>query len=415
MRGEHDRVRAPVRREHLGAGARGGEARQREPAAELQHPRAGARRLRVQRAGERGPARPQPRPPRGSGRPAAASSSRSASQSTGWTTCRPAGSRVRTWTSSSGAGSDDDSTPRSAARRSASEARRAASAAVIPCTVVRPWRQAASHPLGDGGTGRHRAASGVHGTDALPRARWPSPSPAAGAQAAEHQAGGPRRAEHRPRPRRRPRLDPAALHAGGPAPAARGVTLERFYVADSLCCTSRASMLAGRYPHNTRVRTNVSPTGRLHSRGRATTAPARSFAVGLVRRGLPHRDVRQVPQRLPGRRAARPGWTRLAGRLRRVPRLRLRLLRQRHAGALRQRADGLRDRRHRPRRRPVHPRLGRGGRAVHGAARHVHAAHADGAGAQARAAPATRPAAGRRRVRPARSATRRAGSARAPR
>ena len=40
-----------------------------------------------------------------------------------------------------------------------------------------------------------------------------------------------------------------------------GATLERFYVADSLCCTSRASMFAGRYPHNTHVRSNVPPTG----------------------------------------------------------------------------------------------------------------------------------------------------------
>ena len=40
-----------------------------------------------------------------------------------------------------------------------------------------------------------------------------------------------------------------------------GATFKRFYVADSLCCTSRASLFAGRYPHNTHVRSNVPPTG----------------------------------------------------------------------------------------------------------------------------------------------------------
>ena len=35
-----------------------------------------------------------------------------------------------------------------------------------------------------------------------------------------------------------------------------GVTLEQFVVSASLCCVSRASILTGRYPHNTRVLTN---------------------------------------------------------------------------------------------------------------------------------------------------------------
>lgn len=41
----------------------------------------------------------------------------------------------------------------------------------------------------------------------------------------------------------------------------RGLTFNRFFVADSLCCTSRASIFTGRYPHNTGVRTNFPPLG----------------------------------------------------------------------------------------------------------------------------------------------------------
>ncbi|MFD0691535.1 sulfatase family protein [Actinomadura fibrosa] len=40
-----------------------------------------------------------------------------------------------------------------------------------------------------------------------------------------------------------------------------GLTFDNFFVADSLCCTSRATILTGRYPHNTGVRTNFPPDG----------------------------------------------------------------------------------------------------------------------------------------------------------
>ena len=40
-----------------------------------------------------------------------------------------------------------------------------------------------------------------------------------------------------------------------------GMSFDRYIVTDSLCCPSRASILTGRYPHSTGVRTNVLPFG----------------------------------------------------------------------------------------------------------------------------------------------------------
>lgn len=41
----------------------------------------------------------------------------------------------------------------------------------------------------------------------------------------------------------------------------RGATFKRYFVADSLCCPSRASIFTGRFPHDTGVYTNVGPAG----------------------------------------------------------------------------------------------------------------------------------------------------------
>jgi N-acetylglucosamine-6-sulfatase len=41
----------------------------------------------------------------------------------------------------------------------------------------------------------------------------------------------------------------------------RGVSFTRYFVTDSLCCPSRASIFTGRFPHNTKVFTNTAPDG----------------------------------------------------------------------------------------------------------------------------------------------------------
>ncbi len=64
----------------------------------------------------------------------------------------------------------------------------------------------------------------------------------------------------------------------------RGETFGNYFVTDSLCCPSRASILTGRFPHDTRVFDNSPPEGGyrvFHERGEE----AQTFAVALQRRG----------------------------------------------------------------------------------------------------------------------------------
>ena len=90
-----------------------------------------------------------------------------------------------------------------------------------------------------------------------------------------------------------------------------GTTLRRYFVTDSLCCPSRASIFTGRYPHSTGVLHE-------HAAGRRLRRVPPDRGAEHVRHqpaggGLPDRADGQVPQRLRaarrGRRFVPPGWT----------------------------------------------------------------------------------------------------------
>ncbi len=64
----------------------------------------------------------------------------------------------------------------------------------------------------------------------------------------------------------------------------QGMTFSNYFVADTLCCPSRASILTGKYPHNTGVLSNDPPTGGydvFNSRGNEQN----TFAVALKNSG----------------------------------------------------------------------------------------------------------------------------------
>ena len=77
-----------------------------------------------------------------------------------------------------------------------------------------------------------------------------------------------------------------------------GMTFRQFMVSDSLCCSSRATIFTGEFPHDTR-------RAQQHRRRTAATTPSTRAARSAERRDraaarrLPDRAVRQVPQRLP--------------------------------------------------------------------------------------------------------------------
>src|SRR6476646_9632764 len=58
-----------------------------------------------------------------------------------------------------------------------------------------------------------------------------------------------------------------------------GLTFTNYFVTDSLCCPSRASIFTGRYPHNHGVLTNTPPTGGFAAFRRG--AQSRTFATVL--------------------------------------------------------------------------------------------------------------------------------------
>lgn len=64
----------------------------------------------------------------------------------------------------------------------------------------------------------------------------------------------------------------------------RGLTFHNYYVSDSLCCPSRASIFTGDFPHDTHVFTNTPPTGgfgAFHTQGHEN----RSVNIALQRTG----------------------------------------------------------------------------------------------------------------------------------
>ncbi len=63
-----------------------------------------------------------------------------------------------------------------------------------------------------------------------------------------------------------------------------GLTFSNYFVSDSLCCPSRASIFTGNLPHDTRVYNNVPPEGGL-STFRARGEERHTFAVALKRAG----------------------------------------------------------------------------------------------------------------------------------
>jgi arylsulfatase A-like enzyme len=63
-----------------------------------------------------------------------------------------------------------------------------------------------------------------------------------------------------------------------------GLTFRQFVVADSLCCSSRATILTGSFPHNTHVLGNTAPHGG-YSAFRRFGAQRRSVAIALQRAG----------------------------------------------------------------------------------------------------------------------------------
>jgi arylsulfatase A-like enzyme len=87
-----------------------------------------------------------------------------------------------------------------------------------------------------------------------------------------------------------------------------GMTFTNYFVTDSLCCPSRASIFSGRYPHNHGVLTNTPPTGGFSAFRRG--AEAETFATSLQDAGYRTSMMgKYLNGYKPAGRYVAPGWS----------------------------------------------------------------------------------------------------------
>jgi len=88
-----------------------------------------------------------------------------------------------------------------------------------------------------------------------------------------------------------------------------GVTFTNYFVADSLCCPSRASIFTGRYPHNTGVLANAGPSGG-YTAFEANNMQSASFADALSAAGYRTAMLgKYLNGYLPKLNGPDPGWS----------------------------------------------------------------------------------------------------------
>jgi N-acetylglucosamine-6-sulfatase len=104
--------------------------------------------------------------------------------------------------------------------------------------------------------------------------------------------------------------DPAAFPALRNLMTSQGVSFSHFFVDDSLCCPSRATILRGQYVHNTGVLNNGPPTGgfeRFHARGLESSTVATWLHASGYRTGLFGKYLNGYPNTVAPRYVP-PGW-----------------------------------------------------------------------------------------------------------
>jgi N-acetylglucosamine-6-sulfatase len=87
-----------------------------------------------------------------------------------------------------------------------------------------------------------------------------------------------------------------------------GVTFVNYFVTDSLCCPSRASIFTGRYPHNTGIFSNRGADGgyaAFRKRGLEQTTLATALSTGGFRTAMMGKYLNGYT---PGRHPVAPGW-----------------------------------------------------------------------------------------------------------